>query len=557
MSSPSDAVRAPADRVHDLLARYGDPRASVAALLCDQHPVDAVAYTVVQPDLSSAVLTYGQLRDKSERFAAALAGLGVAPGDRVATLMGKSAEYLVALLGIWRLGAIHVPLFTAFAPPAIVTRLLGSEARVVICDDTQHGKLAPGPEIPADPPWRVVVARSGPDAGQAGDPDFARLLAEHEPGFPAAALGGDAPIVHIYTSGTTGVPKGVIVPTVAIAGFRAYLEFGLDVRSGDVYWCAADPGWAYGLYFGVIGSFSLGVPSVFLQAGFSPELTWAVLRKEQVTNFAAAPTVYRALRAAEIPAPAGLPLRCASSAGEPLTPDVNQWAEQALGLPVHDHYGQTEAGMLVNNHHHPALRRPLKPGSMGQAMPGWAVRVLCADRDELAPAGTRGRIAVDTTTSPLAWFHGYAGNPAKSAEKFTADGRWYLTGDIGTVDDDGYVHFSSRDDDVIIMAGYRIGPFEVESVLATHPDVVECAVIAVPDRVRGEILEAYVVLAGGRDGSPELEAELQQLVRAQFAAHAYPRAVHFTGQLPKTPSGKIQRFVLRQRRRQELEGSGR
>jgi acetyl-CoA synthetase len=560
MSSPtSEAFRPPAERVHDLLAIYGDPRASVAALLCDQYPADAVAYTVVEPDLSSATLTYGELRQRSERFAAALAGLGVVPGDRVATLMGKSAEYLVALLGIWRLGATHVPLFTAFAPPAIAARLLGSNARVVVCDDTQHSKLAPGGDMPAEPPWQVIVAgpRRSPGADHGGDLDFAGLLHEHTAGFPAAVLGGDAPIVHIYTSGTTGAPKGVIVPTVAIAGFRAYLEYGLDVRPGDVYWCAADPGWAYGLYFGVIGSFSLGVPSVFLHAGFSPELTWAVLRGQNVTNFAAAPTVYRSLRAAGTPAPAGLRLRCASSAGEPLTPEVNQWAEQALGLSVHDHYGQTEAGMLVNNHHHPALRRPLRPGSMGQAMPGWAVRVLCADRDAIAPAGAPGRIAVDTTASPLAWFHGYAANPAKSAEKFTADGRWYLTGDVGRVDHDGYFHFSSRDDDVIIMAGYRIGPFEVESVLAAHPDVVECAVIAVPDQVRGEMLEAYVVLAGGREGSPDLAAELQQLVKVRFAAHAYPRVVHFTGQLPKTPSGKIQRFVLRQHRRQELESSRR
>jgi acetyl-CoA synthetase len=554
MSTSAGDSRSPDARVRELVALYADRRASVADLLCDRHPADAVAYTIVKPDGAATVLSYGRLREDSERFAAALAELGVAPGDRVATLMGKSVEYLVAVMGIWRLGAVHVPLFTAFAPPAIATRLLGSKARIVISDDTQRGKLLPSEDIPVDAPWQVIVAGGPEDAARYPDDlDFRALLAAQPSGFPAAALGGAAPIVHIYTSGTTGAPKGVVVPTRAIAGFRVYLEYALDLGADDVYWCAADPGWAYGLYFGIIGSFSVGVPSVLLRGGFSPESTWAVLHDWGITNFTAAPTVYRALRASSVPVPSALRLRCASSAGEPLTPEVNQWAIAALGLPVFDHYGQTEAGMLVNNHHHPALRRPLKPGSMGQPMPGWTVRVLCSDHDDVAPAGTVGRIALDTAASPLAWFRGYEGNASRSAEKFSEDGRWYLTGDVGSTDDEGYIHFSARDDDVIIMAGYRIGPFEVESVLATHPAVAECAVIAVPDEVRGEVLEAFVVLAGGHAGTPELESDLQQHVKTRYAAHAYPRAVHFVEQLPKTSSGKIQRYVLRQRRRQELE----
>jgi acetyl-CoA synthetase len=541
------------ERVPGLLARYGDAGAGVAHLVCDQYPADATAYTVVEPDLSSTVLTYGQLRTESERFAAALAALGVQPGDRVATLMGKSVDYLVTLVGLWRLGAVHVPLFTAFAPPAIALRLAGSGAKVVVCDEDQRTKLEPGADLPANPPWQVItVGRAAP-----GQLSHAELLAGQRPGFPAVALGGQAPIVHIYTSGTTGQPKGVIVPTVAIASFRAYLEYACGVTEDDVYWNAADPGWAYGLYFGVLGSLCTGVPSILLHAGFSAELTFAVLSRFEVTNFAAAPTVYRSMRASGLTAPAGLRLRCLSSAGEPLTPEVNEWARDVLGAPVYDHYGQTETAMLVNNHHHPALRRPLKPGSMGHVMPGWSVQVLDPDRDEPVPPGILGRLAVDTTQSPLNWFTGYHGDPRTSAEKFSPDGRWYLTGDTGRVDDDGYFSFSSRDDDVIIMAGYRIGPFEVESVLVTHPDVVECAVIAVPDEVRGEVLEAFVVPRRGVAGSPELATALQLLVKTKFAAHAYPRAVHFVGELPKTPSGKIQRFVLRQRRGAELEGSGR
>jgi acetyl-CoA synthetase len=545
----------PADRVRDLLALYGDPEASVARLLCDQHPADAVAFTVVEPDLTATLLTYGQLRAASERFAAALASLGLGPGDRVATLMGKSPEFLITVLGIWRLGAVHVPLFTAFAPPAIAIRLEGSGAAAVVCDSTQRPKLNPGEDIPARAKWRIIVASLDADGGPSdpADLDFADLLAHHEPGILAAALGGAAPVVHTYTSGTTGRPKGVVVPTVALAGFHTYVELGCDVRADDVYWNAADPGWAYGLYFGIMGSLSLGGSGLLLHAGFSPGLTFAVLSRYGVTNFAAAPTAYRALRASGIDPPRDIALRCASSAGEPLTPDVNEWAVDALGVPVHDHYGQTEAGMLINNHQQPLLRRPLKPGSMGHPMPGWTVRVLREDCDEIAPAGTLGRIAIDTPASPLAWFRGYVGDPVKSAEKFSASGRWYLTGDVGSVDQDGYFCFSARDDDVIIMAGYRIGPFEVESVLASHPAVAECAVIAAPDEIRGEVLEAYVVTRDPAAASSELAEQLQQLVKTKFAAHAYPRAVHFIPALPKTPSGKIQRYILRQRRQAEPE----
>ena len=208
--------------------------------------------------------------------------------------------------------------------------------------------------------------------------------------------------------------------------------------------------------------------------------------------------------------------------------------------------------MLVNNHHHPDVAQPLKPGSMGRPMPGWSIHVLEADRDEPTETGAVGRIAADMTASPLAWFHSYEDAPDATASKFSADGRWYHTGDTASVDEDGDIHFTARDDDIIIMAGYRIGPFEVESVLNGHPAVLESAAIAVPDEIRGEVLEAHVVLNEGHTGGPELVAELQQLVKTGLAAHAYPRNVIFIDEMPKTPSGKVQRFVLRDRRRREL-----
>jgi acetyl-CoA synthetase len=214
---------------------------------------------------------------------------------------------------------------------------------------------------------------------------------------------------------------------------------------------------------------------------------------------------------------------------------------------VRDHYGQTEHGMLIVNGWHDDVRSEVRPGSMGQPLPGFSCAVLHNDRDEPAPAGTPGRIAVDMTASPLAHFTGYHGDTGTTG-RFTSGGRWYLTGDAGYADADGHYFFSARDDDVIIMAGYRIGPFDVESVLVTHDQVIEAAVIGVPDQLRGEVIEAFVVLRDSSQGTEELAGELQQLVKDKFAAHAYPRRVHFVEALPKTPSGKVQRYLLRRQR---------
>jgi acetyl-CoA synthetase len=359
----------------------------------------------------------------------------------------------------------------------------------------------------------------------------------------------DDPLIHLFTSGTTGEPKAVPVPGAALPGFAVYLEYGLDLRADDVFWNVADPGWAYGLYYGIVGPLLTGRSNLLLRAGFDVATTWRVLAGFGVTNLAAAPTVYRALRAGESQAPAeGLRLRACSSAGEPLNPEVVAWAQQRFGVPIRDHYGQTELGMVVVNGWHPDLRTDVKPGSMGCPIPGFAAAVLADGADEPAPPGQQGRLAIDVPASPLMWFPGYAGDPGRTAERFSAGGRWYLTGDVASVDEDGAFFYSSRDDDVIIMAGYRIGPFEVESALVSHPAVAEAAVIGVPDELRGEVVEAYVVLRDGGAAPDGLVEELQEHVKRRYAAHAYPRRIHVVEALPRTPSGKVQRFVLRERR---------
>jgi acetyl-CoA synthetase len=510
-----------------------------AELLCDRHPADAVAFTVVEPNLTRTDLTYGWLKDRSERAAAAFAALGIKPGDRVATLMGKGADLVATLVGLWRLGAVHVPLFTAFAPPAIEARLGRSGARFVVADAAWEYKLE---GIEASLGLTIVVA------GPVGSPeslDLNVLIDDQAPGFPAAVCSPEDPLVEIFTSGTTGMPKAVPVPAKALEAFAAYLHYGLDVQEDDVFWNVADPGWAYGLYYGILAPLYAGRRNHLLRGGFEPELCWRVLKEFGITNFAGAPTIFRSLRAARPDGVGELAVHRASSAGEPLDADTIAWSAKHLGAGVRDHYGQTEMGMCIVNCWHEPEAREVRPGSMGFAMPGFTSAVLERDADVPAAPGVTGRVALDVPASPLFWFQGYTNDPDRTAERFSADGRWYYTGDTGRVDEDGYTYFSARDDDVIIMAGYRIGPFEIESVLAEHPEVLECAVVGAPDELRGEVVVAYVVLRDPAAASEDLERELQQLVKQRHAAHSYPRRVHFVESLPKTPSGKLQRFLLR------------
>lgn len=360
ISDPNTVVRA-------LVEEYGTAGACAAELLCDRHPAEDVAFTIIESDLSSTDLTYGELRDRSTRFAVALADLGVEPGDRVSTLMGKSADLITVLLGIWRRGAVQVPLFTAFAPPAIAYRLYASGAKVVVVEADQRSKLDPGEAIPADPPWRVITAGTG-DC----ELTLRSLLQRHtrdDPRGAAAAVGPDGVLIQLYTSGTTGNPKGVPIPVRALASLVIYQRYALDVRPDDVFWNTADPGWAYGLLVAILSPLATGKRSLLLHSGFSAPLTRKVIERFGVTNFAAAPTVYRALRAEFDDAWEGVRLRRASSAGEPLTPDIPSWSTHALGVEVRDHYGQTEQGMLIANAWHDDLRTEVRTGSMGKPYP--------------------------------------------------------------------------------------------------------------------------------------------------------------------------------------------
>ena len=540
-----------AKRVNELIDKYSNSPNSVQYLLCDQYPPNKLAYKIINENMEEYNLSYGELKTQSTLIANGLKKRGIKRGDRIATLMGKSKEYIVTLLAIWRIGAVHVPLFTAFSPPAITLRVNGSNSKIVFCDQKQQSKLKPSDDFVPQSKLDVITTASFEKTPNWAD-RWEDLLDTNAPIEEEAGLDPDAAIIHIFTSGTTGEPKGVSLPVKALACIEAYAEFAYDLRQTDIFWNAADPGWAYGLYCGILATLTTGTPAILFEGGFSAQATIDIIEKQKITNFAAAPTVYRSLRADGVEISSRHRLRCLSSAGEPLTPEINEWAKTFFGLSVHDHYGQTETSMVINNHHHPDLKTSLRDGSMGKVMPGWSATVLKNDEDVPEEPGVPGRVAFIVSESPFSWFTGYVGNPKKSAEKFSKDGRYYLTGDTGSIDENGYFYFSTRDDDVIIMAGYRIGPFEVESALSTHKAVAECAVIATPDKVRGEVIEAFVVLMPGENKSEQLTKDLQKWVKTNFAAHAYPRHITYVEELPKTPSGKIQRFVLREQRRSEI-----
>ncbi len=497
-----------------------------------------VALLALGADGARQEVSFEALRDGAGRVANLLAARGVGPGDVVAGMLPRTPELLAVILGVWRAGAVYQPLFTAFGPAAIASRITGpasSAAKLVVIGAADLGKLEEGP---GRPPALVLGASK---TLAPGDGDFAAEMAAASPDFAPLMLRGTDPFILIYTSGTTGAPKGVACPLFALLQFAVFLRDGLDLRASDIFWCLADPGWALGLYATLTGPLLLGHATVLYEGPFSVESTVHAIGDLGVTNLIAAPTVFRMLRAAgdEAVAPIRGQLRVISSGGESLSPELNAWSQVALGAPIHEVYGQTEMGVNVCNHH--GLDHEARVGSIGLASPGFAFEVL-DDRLRPAPRGEPGVLAVDRERSPLFFFAGYWKAPTPSFQ-----GRWYLTGDIMRQDGDGYLAFVGRNDDLITSAGYRIGPTDVENALIAHPAVAEAAVIGKPDAERTEVVKAYVVLKSGGEGSDRLADELRLLVRSRLSAHAYPREIAFVPDLPKTPSGKIQRFLIRRR----------
>ncbi|CAM3607517.1 AMP-binding protein [Pseudomonas wadenswilerensis] len=499
---------------------------------CDRHVGgNRIALNCEGREGSSAQYSFEQLQQSAARLANVLRAQGVGAGDRVAGLMPRTVELLITVLATWRLGAVYQPLFTAFGPKAIEHRLEQSGAKVVVTEPLNRSKL----DEVHDCPTIICVGA----ANDASDIDFHMALAAADDHCEPVLLGGDAPFLLMFTSGTTGPAKPLEVPLRAIVAFQGYMRDAIDLRPEDNFWNLADPGWAYGLYYAVTGPLALGHATTFFDGPFSVESTCRVINKYAISNLAGSPTAYRLLIAAgsEFSAPIKGRLRVVSSAGEPLNPEVIRWFADELGVTIHDHYGQTELGMVLCNHH--GLEHPVHLGAAGFAIPGHRIVVLDEQHNEL-PAGQPGILAVDREQSPLCWFAGYHGLPTKAFV-----GRYYLSGDTVELNPDGSISFVGRSDDVITTSGYRVGPFDVESALIEHPAVIEAAVVGKPDPERTELIKAFVVLASAQQPSEELAEALKQHVRQRLYAHAYPREIEFVSELPKTPSGKLQRFILR------------
>jgi acetyl-CoA synthetase len=495
---------------------------------CDRWAKDgAIALEWYGASGQRRTLTFAELRDNAAKFAHYLQSHGIGRGDVVAGLLPRIPDLFTVILGAWRVGAIYQPLFTAFGPAAIESRVTaagGSKAKLIVTDVANRPKLKDVPDCP--------------DILTVGD-GFAEAIASQPTDFAPVMLKGSEPFVVLFTSGTTGKPKGVRYPLALLLPVASYMLDAIDLRPDDNYWNVADPGWAYGMLYAVIGPLMLGHTTTFHEGAFTVESTVHIIADRKITNLAAAPTAYRLLMAAgdEAMAPIAHLLRVASSAGEPLNPEVIRWAERVLHCPLADHYGQTEVAMMINNHH--ALKHPVKPGAAGLPLPGLEMAILDDDLN-VQPANTPGVLAVNIPRSPMYTFTGYW-----KAESPNIRGDWYITGDTMMRDEDGHFFFVGRNDDIITSAGYRIGPFDVESVVMEHPAVAEVAVIGKPDPQRTEIVKAVIVLKSGVEGTEDLKSEIQQLVRQRLSTHAYPREIDFVAALPKTPSGKIQRFILR------------
>lgn len=524
------------EAAYAVLDRDENGRTNAATLCCDRHSRDEDRIALRHRDLQGRLRnwTFAELSRHSSRLAAALETMGVGKGDRVAGLLPRSPELLILVLATWRLGAVYQPLFTAFGPKAIEYRLAEARTRVIVSDRDNCGKLDDVPDIVT----RVLVdAEPGTTAR-----DFWREIAR-QGGTPTPTptpCSLDDPFLIMFTSGTTGPAKPLLVPIRAIAAFAAYMRDAVGLEEGDRFWNLADPGWAYGLYYGVTGPLALGITTTFNQAGFDVDDTYATIRELGITNLAGSPTAFRLLMAAgpEKAAAVRRQLRAVSSAGEPLNPEIIRWFDINLGVKIHDHYGQTELGMVLCNHH--ALEHDVRLGSAGYPSPGHRV-VVCSPEGVELPAGEPGILALDRSASPLMWFDGYA---ARETAAFV--GGYYLSGDTVERNDDGSIAFVGRSDDVITTSGYRVGPFDVESALIEHEAVCESAVIGKPDPDRTEIIKAFVVLNAGFDPTdPALATEIQRFVKGRLSAHAYPREIEFVTALPKTPSGKVQRFLLR------------
>ena len=484
--------------------------------------------------------SFWDLKILSNKYANALRDRGVKKGDRVFIMLPRIPEWYVVMLGLIKLGALPMPGTTLLTSKDIEYRINTAEAVMAITDGENADKIDEAAGGCPTLQHLVVVG-----AGRKGWVSFEEEMAEASSVLDdPEPTRSDDPLLIYFTSGTVGYPK-MVLHTQASYGIGHIIsaKYWHDLTATDLMWTLSDTGWAKAAYGKLFGQWTLGAAVMQHDARgrFDAPLTLRLLEKHGVTSFCAPPTAYRMLVLEDLRKYRLDNLRHCTGAGEPLNPEVMKQWEDGTGLVIYDGYGQTETVLMVGNFRCNEVR----PGSMGKPAPGFTIRVVDEQGNEV-PDGEEGQIAVKVKPErPVGLFKEYWKDAEEMERSFLGD--WYLTGDKAYIDEDGYFWFVGRADDVIISAGYRIGPFEVESALIEHPAVAESAVVASPDDVRGEIVKAFVILAPDYVASDELMISLQDHVRTTTAPYKYPRAVEFVTELPKTVSGKIRRVELRQR----------
>jgi len=512
------------------------PRYNIGVAACDAWAARdprRLAILHARPD-GDEEITYGWLKETSDRLANVLRAHGVKRRDRVAILLPQMPEVAAIHVAIYKLAAIALPMAALFGVDAIRYRLENSGARALITNAQGLAKLAGmSSALPS-----VILSTDGPADHALG---FAETLARASSDFLAEDTSADDPAMMIYTSGTTGPPKGALHAHRVLLGHFPGIQMPHDFfpQAADRFWTPADWAWAGGLLDCLLPSLAFGVPVVAHRfEKFDPEEAFVVMARTGVRNAFIPPTALRMLRSVS-PQRRHVKLRSVGSGGEALGAETLDWGCSALGLAINEFYGQTECNLVAASCAAIGLSRP---GAIGKPVPGHTVAVIRPDGARANP-GELGQIAIKQPDPVM--FLEYWGRPAATREKFIGD--WMTTGDQGLFDDEGYLHFVGRDDDVITSSGYRIGPGEIEDCLIRHPAVSLAAVVGKPDKVRTEIVKAFIVLKAGRVPSDKLAADIQSFVRTRLSAHEYPREVAFIDTMPMTTTGKVIRRLLRER----------
>jgi len=525
---------------------------NIAQLAVDRHlatPVrDRVAFRFIRRDLSARDMTYAELARLSNRFANALRRLGVRKGERVFILAARIPELYIALLGALKNGSVVTPLFSAFGPEPIKTRMALGEAKMLVTTEALYARKVASVVGDLSGLAHVVLAGDGGARTQVpGTSDFATLIANADDGFEVEPTLAEDPALLHFTSGTTGTPKGAVHVHGAVVTHYATGRHALDLHGDDVFWCTADPGWVTGTSYGIVAPLLHRVTSIVDEADFDAERWYQLLQEQRVSVWYTAPTAIRMLMkgGAELARRFSFPqLRFVASVGEALNPEAVWWGVDAFGMPIHDNWWQTETGgiMIANT-----AAMDIKPGSMGKPLPGVDACIVRRNEDGtctvLDETGVEGELALRAGWPSM--FRGYLNQEERYRKCFS--GELYLTGDLARRDADGYFWFVGRSDDVIKSAGHLIGPFEVESALMEHPAVAEAGVIGKPDPVVGETVKAFVSLRKGYAPTEDLALELLGHARKRLGAAVAPKEIAFLPALPRTRSGKIMRRLLKAR----------